>query len=110
MRFNPLLKDLAFLLIIVVMSALYYDGVLNKGSLGVPIWRQADCLSLTKNYAEGASFLEPEMPILLADDYTTGKSAGEFPIIYSSVGKMWSAFCQSYFSYSLFYSLITRFR
>lgn len=89
------------------MSVIYFDGVLNKGPLGVHAWRQADCLSLTQQYAEGSSFLEPEMHILLADDYTTGKSAGEFPIMYYSVGKIWSALGQSYLSYRLFYLLIT---
>lgn len=89
------------------MSVLYYDGILHKGPLGAHNWRQADCLSLTAKYAEGAPFLEPRMHNLLADDYTTGKTAGEFPIMYYTVGKIWQVFGQSYFSYRFFYLLIT---
>lgn len=107
MRFTHVTKDLVFLLLLIIMCAFYFDGVLSKGPLGVHVWRQADCLSLTQHYAEGSPFLEPEMHILLGDDLTTGKSAGELPIMYYAAGKIWSVFGQSYLSYRLFYLIIT---
>ncbi len=106
MYFSPKIQNILFGAILVVMSVIYYDGILEKGPLGAHGWRQADCLSLTQNYQEGAPFLEPEMHILLADNYTTGKSAGEFPIMYYTVGKIWQVFGKSYLSYRLFYLLI----
>lgn len=106
MHFSPKIQDILFGLILVVMSVIYYDGILDKGPTGAHGWRQADSVSLTQNYEEGAPFLEPQMHILLADNYTTGKSAGEFPIMYYTVGKIWQVFGQSYLSYRLFYLVI----
>lgn len=67
------------------------------------LWRQTDCLSMTENYMEGAPFLEPQMHLLLGDDLTTGKSAGEFPILYYTMGKVWSVVGKSYTSFRIFY-------
>lgn len=106
MQFSPKVQDILFGAILIVMSVIYYDGILEKGPLGAHGWRQADCLSLSQNYEEGAPFLEPQMHILLADNYTTGKTAGEFPIMYYSVGKIWQVFGKSYLSYRLFYLII----
>ncbi|MFK7785799.1 MAG: ArnT family glycosyltransferase, partial [Crocinitomicaceae bacterium] len=39
-------------------------------------------------------------------NYASGKSAGEFPIMYYVVGKFWSIFDVSYWSYRLFYLAI----
>lgn len=46
------------------------------------------------------------MDVLLGDENTTGKSAGEFPILYYAVGKMWQMFGESYMSYRIFWLLI----
>ena len=109
MRFTPVIKDVLFLLVLTIICAIYYDGILHKGPLGDHAWRQADCLSLTQHYAEGSPFLEPEMHFLRADELTSGKTAGEFPIMYYAVGKIWSAVGKSYFSYRIFYLIITVF-
>lgn len=92
-------NDLIFIAVFVVFASFYYDSVLTKGPLNAHLWRQTDCLSLARNYAAGAKFLEPEMDVLLADDKTSGKSAGELPLLYFTVGKVWAAFGESYFSY-----------
>lgn len=57
---------------------------------GVHIWRQSDCLSITLNYFNGkATFAEPQILNLLSDNYTSGKSAGEFPLLYYAVAQLW---------------------
>ncbi len=108
-KFNKLKllkRDLPFLLLFIVFAAFYYDSVLEKGPLNVHVWRQTDCLSITRNYAEGASFFKPAMNCQLADNNTTGLTAGEFPILYYCVGMIWKLFGESYLSYRLFYLLI----
>lgn len=101
------LKDnLIFIILFIVFALFYYDSVLQKGPTNVHTWRQTDCLSITKHYAEGASFFQPEMHIQLADDNTSGKTAGEFPILYFIVGMLWKLFGESYLIYRLFYLLI----
>lgn len=84
-----------------VLCVIYYDSVLDKGPLGNHLWRQADCLSLTKKYQDGASFLQPEMHLQLADNHTSGKSAGEFPGLYYITGKLWKLSGESFFLYRL---------
>jgi hypothetical protein len=105
LQLSKVLKNdnLLFFLAFVIFSMFYYDGVLDKGPLNVHIWRQTDCLSITRNYAEGASFLNPEMDVLFADDLTSGKTAGEFPILYYFVGKVWSVTGESILFYRVFY-------
>ena len=80
---NP---NVLFLLLLVTFAGFYYDGVLDQPPLSNHLWRQTDCISLTQNYANGNSLLEPELHIQLADDNTSGKTAGEFPIIYYIIG------------------------
>lgn len=97
---------LFLLLILSVIFILYFDGVLDKEPMNMHLWRQTDCLSLTRNYANGAMFFEPQLDILLADDLTTGKSAGEFPILYYIIGKFWSWYGESILFYRLLYLFI----
>ncbi len=61
---------------------------------------------MTRYYARGADFLEPEVNIQLGDKYTTGQTAGEFPLLYYSVGQIWKVFGESYLSYRVFYLII----
>jgi hypothetical protein len=46
------------------------------------------------------------MHVQLGDDNQSGKTAGEFPILYFIVGKLWMLFGESYLLYRLFYLLI----
>lgn len=106
-RISGFLKgDRLFVFVFVLFSLVYYHSILNKGPLNVHLWRQTDCLSLTLNYAKGVPFFQPEMHIQMGDDYTSGKTAGEFPVIYYLVGQLWKIFGQSYFIYRAFYLLI----
>lgn len=99
-------NELLFILFFAVFSVSYYDGVLEKGPLSMHLWRQADCLSLTSNYANGANLLEPEIHFQGSDWFSSGKSAGEFPALYYIVGKIWSLTGESYLAYRLCYLLI----
>lgn len=92
---------LILLITLAILSVIYYDGVLTKGPMSIHIWRQTDCLSIAHHYKEGASFLEPEMHILNADHHTSGKTAGEFPILYYVVGKIWQFTGEQYWVYRL---------
>lgn len=98
--------DLNFLVLFFGISILFYSSIMNEGPLNTHVWRQADCLSITKKYYEGAPFLEPQMHLLFGDEKTSGRSAGEFPILYYSVAQIWKVFGVSYFAFRLFYFII----
>lgn len=90
-----------FIAIILLLTLADFGGFLNKGPRNMHTWRQADCVSLTYLYYEGNDFLEPEMHLQLGDDYTSGKSAGELPILYYAVGQIWKLTGPSYLVYRL---------
>lgn len=101
------MRNIFYILIgIIIFSVTYYDSVLDKPPLNMHVWRQADCLSMTKKYQEGANFFEPEMHCQLADSLQTGKSAGEFPLLYYINGKIWNVTGESFLTYRVFYLLI----
>jgi hypothetical protein len=104
--FRFIKHDLIFILLFTAFATAYYDSVLEKGPLNIHLWRQTDCLSIAHHYAEGNGLFHPEMHIQLGDDNTSGKSAGEFPILYYIVGKIWSLVGESYLVYRLFYLII----
>ncbi len=104
-RQNKIGLGIAFICI-AVLAIIYYDSLLERGPLNTHLWRQTDCLSITKNYADGAPFFEPEMHVLYADNETSGKSAGEFPILYYAVGSIWKVTGESFMVYRVFYLLI----
>lgn len=99
-------SDFIFVLLFSIFSLVYYSGVIDKGPLSTHVWRQTDCLSLTHHYAQGANFLSPEMHLQLGDNFTSGKTAGEFPVLYYIVGKLWNLFGESYLIYRVFYLFI----
>ena len=71
-------------------------------------WRQTDCLSITQNYYQlNNSFCEPEIHNQLSDDDFTGKTAGEFPLLYYSVAQLWKLIGKSEFAYRLVVLLIS---
>lgn len=94
------------ILLLFVFLGFSYDSILESLPSGQHLWRQTDCLSITQHYAEGASFWEPEMHVQLADNNTSGKTAGEFPILYYIIGKVWSIFGSSLLIYRIIYLLI----
>lgn len=87
----------------VILFSAYEGGrILNTRPNSFHLWRQTDCLSLTANYAAGRSFLEPEIHARIADEGTSGNSAGEFPLLYWSMGQLWKLIGPSEFAYRLF--------
>lgn len=98
--------DLKFIFFFLLLSFMFYNSIMDEGPLNTHIWRQADCLSLTKKYSEGAPFMQPQMHYQMGDDKTSGRSAGEFPILYYSIGQIWKVFGVSYFSYRFLYFVI----
>ncbi len=74
----------------------FYYG-LNKTLFYPPqsvhIWRQTNGLSLAQNYYQyNYPFFEPEMHNQFPDEGHSGKSVGEFPIIYYVVAQLWKLF------------------
>ena len=55
-------------------------------------WRKTDSFSIALNYMNGNSFLQPETQYISV--HNNRAAAGEFPIIYYIVGKLWSLFGQ----------------
>ena len=85
----------AYFVLALVFLFFYYD--LNESLFTPPqsvhIWRQTNCLSLTLNYHQyDLPFLEPEMHNQFGGGGYSGKAAGEFPIIYYLVAKLWDVF------------------
>jgi hypothetical protein len=69
-------------------------------------WRQAACLSLADNYYEGNwNLFEPSMHIQFSDNGTSGKSAGEFPLLYYIVAILWKIFGKHEFIFRLLISV-----
>jgi hypothetical protein len=90
-------------LFVLFISAYEYGRLLNARPQPMHLWRQGDCLALTLNYArDNGTFLEPEILARIADGRTTGKSAGELPLIYWAMGRLWSVIGPSEFAYRLF--------
>jgi len=73
----------------------------------VHIWRQTNGLSIAQMYYEqNLKFFQPEIQNQLGDGGMSGKTAGEFPIIYFAMAKIWQVFGKSEWSFRLFQLLI----
>lgn len=105
-HFKSLKSDLFFVILFAIFATFYYDSFLTKGPYTNHAWRQTDCLSMTFNYMEGTDFFSPEIHNQLGDNLTSGKTAGEFPILYYIVGQFWKFTGESYFTFRVFYLLI----
>ncbi len=96
MKFVNFLKrpNVLFILAFLLISLAYnYIHIFQLGPRSLHIWRQSDCLSITLNYYQhGMNFFEPEIHNLIADDNTSGKTIGEFPLLYYSVAGLWKLF------------------
>lgn len=83
--------SVAFFIAFLTLSFLYgYFDMINQPADGVHVWRQSDGLSMAlKFYEDGNSLFEPKMHNQLNDE---GMAAGEFPILYYIVGKLYHIF------------------
>ena len=56
-------------------------------------WRQTDCLQIAHNYlTDSWNFFSPSIHNLFSDNETTGKTIGEFPLLYYIVAMLWKIF------------------
>lgn len=87
----------------IAMSSAYEAGrVLHLLPQPHHLWRQADCISLAWNYYDSTlDFFQPTIHNLFSDGYTSGKTAGEFPLIYYLVGMIWRITGPDLFIYRL---------
>ena len=89
-KFIHLLKkndSILFILICVVTAFIFsYSDFINLPPQSLHLWRQSDCFSFALNYYEGQSFFQPRVYNYLNDN---GLCAGECPLIYFIVGKIW---------------------
>lgn len=88
---NLRLHLLALIVIHVLLFLSYgYHRTLNKRPFSIHQWRQTDCLSIAKNYAEeGMDFFNPKIHWQGSHD---GKAISEFPLINYSVASLWKVF------------------
>lgn len=93
--------DRMFWWIFIPLLLWLYPGMLHQAPLNVHIWRQADCLSLTQQYYEGAPLLAPQMHMQMGDGFSSGRTAGEFPGFYYFMAQIWKLTGMQYWSYRL---------
>ncbi|MFI5150760.1 MAG: ArnT family glycosyltransferase [Bacteroidia bacterium] len=91
---KTVLRQVLLLGLLLLIAWLYsYIDILPLRPGSVHQWRQTDCLSLADNYYQGNwNLFKPSLHILFSDDETTGKSAGEFPLLYYFVALLWKLF------------------
>lgn len=78
-------------LLLISFSYQYYE-ILDLEPQAMHSWRQADCASLAYGFIEESNPFDPQMHNQLGDDFTSGRSAGEFTGLYYVVGKLWAMF------------------
>ncbi len=91
---NKWTKRILFLIAFVTLFFVYNgDEIFFSRPQSVHIWRQTNGLSITKLYSQQDNSLwQPEMHNLYGNNGSSGKAAGEFPVIYYFVGKLWHIF------------------
>jgi len=101
-------SSLVFSLIFIGLCWLYnFNETFFQSPQSIHIWRQTNGLSITQMYYEhNLNFFQPEIQNQLGDDGLSGKTAGEFPIIYFAMAKVWQVFGKAEWSFRLFQLLI----
>jgi len=97
--------------ILLLFASLYwvygFDVTFSQPPQSVHTWRQTNGLSMTQIYYQyHAPFLEPEIHNQISDDGLSGKTAGEFPLIYFLVAKAWEIAGKSEWLFRFFHFLI----
>ncbi len=101
LHFNSVLKrNLLLLLFLIALFFLnYYSKTLLFRPNSIHQCRQADCLSITKNYyEEGMHFFEPKIHY---QGPVEGKAVSEFPILNYTVAFLWKMFGEHELIYRL---------
>jgi hypothetical protein len=96
-------RNILFFLVLLGLAWAYsYPAILPMRPVSVHQWRQTDCLSLADNYYEGNwNLFSPSLHLLFSDQESSGKSAGEFPILYYIVALLWKVFGKHEFIFRL---------
>jgi hypothetical protein len=97
-------SGLVFSLLFIGLCWYYnFDVTFFQSPQSVHIWRQTNGLSITQMYYEHhLNFFQPEIQNQLGDGGLSGKTAGEFPIIYFVMAKIWQVFGKSEWAFRLF--------
>lgn len=97
LRIDSRILFFAFLIILFFLN--YYTKTFFFRPSGMHQWRQADCLSITKNYyEEGLNFFEPKIHFQGVKD---GRAVSECPLLNYSVACLWKVFGEHEFIYRL---------
>jgi len=98
-----------FLFIFIILGLYYnFQETMLLRPQSNHVWRQTDCLSMTQIYYQyGNSLWEPEIHNQFSDGDLSGKTAGEFPLLYYLVGQLWKVIGKSEFIYRLIVLLTT---
>lgn len=73
---------------------------LDCGPYSRHIWRQADCLAITKSYYnDGLPFLQPQ--VYIQYEGHDGKTISELPLVYYSIAQIWKLTGEHYWIYRL---------
>ncbi|MES2680405.1 MAG: glycosyltransferase family 39 protein [Bacteroidota bacterium] len=93
------LNGCLFSIVIILFFLNFYAETLFYRPLSLHQWRQADCLSITKNYfEEGMHFFSPKIHSLRAPG---GKAVSEFPLLNYTVAGLWKIFGEHEFIYRI---------
>ncbi|MEO7080649.1 MAG: glycosyltransferase family 39 protein, partial [Flavobacteriales bacterium] len=92
-----------FVALFILISGAYEAGrVLHLLPQPHHLWRQADCISLAWNYYDTTwNLFQPTIHHLFSDHHSSGRTAGEFPILYYVVGMIWRVTGPNLFIYRL---------
>lgn len=87
-------KKIIFIISFIIVCIIYnYYNIFQLRPRPIHQWRQTDCLSITNNYYNnGMNFFSPEIHNLISDNKTSGKTAGECPILYYFIAILWKVF------------------
>jgi len=85
LTFNPYFPKYSWIIFFAALGVFSYKygylELINKPPQSIHLWRQTNGLSITQMYYQyNTPFAKTEIHNQLADDATTGKSLGEFPI------------------------------
>lgn len=82
---------LAVLGVFVLLCGVYeYGRVLHLPPQPHHLWRQTNCLAIAYNYyAWEWNLFRPAVMSMISDHGLSGRSAGEFPVIYYVIGLLW---------------------
>lgn len=90
-RSGKVLGEGIFLLLLLALSWWFnYHVTFTEPPQSVHTWRQTNGLSIARIYYQyNVPFLQPEIHNQISAQGLSGKSAGEFPVIYYTVAQLW---------------------